>query len=132
MTFEAKHFLFLRDMIDREYASIEEQDRAESLISSLEAELTRLQAGKFTEAEIHAICHDLHGTVDARGFADGCAAEQRKLYGCAPDADRALKLEATLETVIRGIRDYFEQTGANYTQARERFDGLIEKLRSPR
>lgn len=40
----------------------------------------------------HDICHNLHGKVDARAFADGCATEQRKLYGCAPDADEADRL----------------------------------------
>lgn len=35
----------------------------------------------------HDLCHNLHGKVDARAFADGCADEQRRLYGCAPDAD---------------------------------------------
>lgn len=37
----------------------------------------------------HDLCHNLHGKVDAQAFAAGCAAEQRKLYGCAPDADQA-------------------------------------------
>lgn len=41
----------------------------------------------------HDLCHNMHGQVDARAFADGCAAEQRKLYGCAPDADRVAELE---------------------------------------
>ncbi len=56
-------------------------------VRELQAEVDRLKAGKFTADEIHGVCHNLHGTVDARAFADGCAAEQRKLYGCAPDAD---------------------------------------------
>lgn len=42
----------------------------------------------------HDLCHDLHGTVGPREFADGCAAEQRKLYGCAPDADEVQRLRA--------------------------------------
>ena len=41
----------------------------------------------------HDLCHDLHGKVDARAFADGCAQEQRKLYGCAPDADALTSLK---------------------------------------
>lgn len=44
----------------------------------------------------HDLCHKLHGKVDARAFADGCAAEQRKLYGCAPDADRVRELEGRI------------------------------------
>jgi len=35
----------------------------------------------------HDLCHNLHGKVDAIAFAEGCEAEQRKLYGCAPHAD---------------------------------------------
>lgn len=42
----------------------------------------------------HDLCHDLHGKVGPREFADGCAAEQRKFYGCAPDADRVAELSA--------------------------------------
>lgn len=37
--------------------------------------------------DTHDLCHNLHGKIDARAFTDGCTAEQRKLYGCAPDAD---------------------------------------------
>lgn len=44
----------------------------------------------------HDLCHNLHGKVDDRAFADGCAAEQRKLYGRAPDADRIAALESQL------------------------------------
>lgn len=50
-------------------------------IRDLLSEVERLQ-GVIAQ---HDLCHDLHGKVDARAFADGCAAEQRKLYGCAPD-----------------------------------------------
>lgn len=42
----------------------------------------------------HDLCHNLHGQVDARVFADGCTAEQRKIYGCAPDADEIERLRA--------------------------------------
>lgn len=44
--------------------------------------------------ETNNICHNLHGQVDAAAFAEGCAEEQRKLYGRAPDADLAEKLLA--------------------------------------
>lgn len=47
--------------------------------------------------DTHDMCHNLHGKVDARAFTDGCAAEQRKLYGCAPDADRVKQLEEALQ-----------------------------------
>ena len=49
----------------------------------------------------HDLCHNLHGKVDARAFADGCAAEQRKLYGCAPDADRVKELEDERDELLR-------------------------------
>jgi len=45
----------------------------------------------------HNLCHDLHGKVGPREFADGCAAEQRKLYGCAPDADRVAAMSNALK-----------------------------------
>ncbi len=45
----------------------------------------------------HELCHDLHGKVDASAFAAGCAAEQRRIYGCAPDADENASLRAEVE-----------------------------------
>lgn len=45
----------------------------------------------------HDLCHDLHGTVGPNEFAAGCAAEQRKLYGCAPDADCVAMQEREIE-----------------------------------
>lgn len=59
-------------------------------IRTLESELARLRC----VIAKHDLCHDLHGKVGAREFADGCAAEQRKLYGCAPDADELAALRA--------------------------------------
>lgn len=44
----------------------------------------------------HDVCHNLQGKVGAREFADGCAAEQRRLYGCAPDLDARTQLEAKI------------------------------------
>lgn len=52
-------------------------------VRELEAEV----AGLRKVIETHDLCHNLHGQVDARAFADGCAQEQRQLFGCAPDAD---------------------------------------------
>lgn len=49
--------------------------------------------------EAHELCHDRHGQVGAREFADSCAAEQRKEFGCAPDADEVKRLQAELERV---------------------------------
>jgi len=50
----------------------------------------------------HDLCHDQHGKVDARAFADGCAREQRKLYGCAPDVDALAGCYTMLEH-MRGV-----------------------------
>lgn len=55
-------------------------------------EVRRLRRGDFAAEEIHNICHNLHGTVNAQASAAGCAEEQRKLYGCAPDADEVRRL----------------------------------------
>ena len=49
----------------------------------------------------HELCHDLHGQVNACDFADGCAKEQRKLYGAAPHADKL----AILLQGVRGLHD---------------------------
>jgi hypothetical protein len=70
-------------------------------LAKAQAEIERLKAGRFTPVEIHDICHNLHGTVDALGFAEGCIAEQRKLYGCAPYKDKMDALEAKLEGLGR-------------------------------
>lgn len=50
-------------------------------------EIDRLQA----IIDRHDLCHDLHGKVGANEFAQGCAQEQRKLYGYAPHADQLAK-----------------------------------------
>ena len=36
---------------------------------------------------VHDLCHDLHGKVGPCEFAEGCAREQRKLFGWAYHAD---------------------------------------------
>ena len=45
----------------------------------------------------HDLCHNLDGSVSARQFADGCTAEQRRIHGCAPDADEVERLKAQIE-----------------------------------
>lgn len=59
----------------------------------LQHERKRLLAGKFTPEEIHNICHNLHGTVNAEEFAEGCRKEMEKLYGECPWTKRLEKLE---------------------------------------
>jgi hypothetical protein len=58
----------------------------------LVAELARLKSGKFTAEEIHNICHNLHGTVSAEGFEQGCDSEIRKLFGRNPCRDALREL----------------------------------------
>lgn len=41
--------------------------------------------------------------VTAQDFADGCAAEQRKHYGCAPDADRVERLRKVIQHVAQQL-----------------------------
>ena len=59
---------------------------------------TELTAAKAVIAQ-HDLCHNLHGKVDAVSFAEGCATEQRKLYGCAPHADALAASNAKLAEV---------------------------------
>ena len=61
-------------------------------IQSQSAELARLRS----IIDTHDLCHNL-GKVDARAFADGCTQEQRKHFGCAPDADEVERLRAELD-----------------------------------
>lgn len=51
----------------------------------------------------HDLCHNLHGKVDAQAFADGCRAEQTKLYGYSPDGCRIEELQITLAKMIAAI-----------------------------
>ncbi len=78
----------------RDYAVTLAKSVQASDVVKLQAEVARMRAGQFTKDEIHNFCHDLHGTVCAVGFAEGCEAEQRKFYGKAPHADRVKELEA--------------------------------------
>ena len=82
----------------------------------LRAEIARLLAGNWTPEEVNGICHNLHGVVDARGFADGCAAEQRKLYGCAPDADLSAWNDAAIELPDDDLIVLVYTPGANFSE----------------
>ena len=72
-------------------------------IPALIAEVERLR-GIIAQ---HELCHDLHGKVNAEDFAKGCAAEQRRIYGCAPHAD---EIRDARELLSR-CRDYFNGKG---------------------
>lgn len=80
-------------------------DECRREIARLEAEVSRLKAGKFTKEEIHEICHNLNGTVDAQAFADGCAAEQIKLYGRALDRDTIDRLQQQKRALVEDNRE---------------------------
>ncbi len=54
----------------------------EQLIAS-RAEVERLKAGRFTEAEFRNLCHGFDA-CDRERFAHGCIAYQRKLFGDVP------------------------------------------------
>jgi hypothetical protein len=56
------------------------------------------------------LCHNLHGKVDAQAFADGCAQEQRKLYGCAPHADKVDNQRRHIHSIERAFAD-LKQSG---------------------
>jgi hypothetical protein len=75
------------------------QTAATAVAPALLAEVRRLR-GVIAQ---HDLCHDLHGQVNAGDFARGCAAEQRRLYGCSPDADRATTLERKLADVLHAL-----------------------------
>lgn len=99
-------------------------------IQALTKELERLRRGEFTPEEIHNFCHNLHGTVDSQAFAQGCAHEQRRLYGCAPHVDeiaaltgRVHDLESQLATVTTLAADWQREA----TRLREMMD-LAERV----
>lgn len=50
-------------------------------------ELLRRAKTAETIVATHDLCHDLHGKVGPCEFAEGCAREQRKLFGWAYHAD---------------------------------------------
>lgn len=79
--------------------------RRDKLVATLLNAARRLGGPEATNGQpvppesIHDVCHNLHGTVDAKAFAAGCAAEQRRLYGCAPDHD----LKAMVRSAARAL-----------------------------
>jgi hypothetical protein len=91
---------------------------ADDTLAALRDENERLKSGRFTKDEIHDICHNLHGTVSAQDFADGCAEEQRRLYGCSPDRDELAALrqqvaqqEEHLGNIWDALADYVARNG---------------------
>lgn len=58
----------------------------------------------------HDLCHDLHGKVNVQDFTKGCETEQRRIYGCAPQADRIQELT----TLLKEIRDAVAVNPSSY------------------
>jgi hypothetical protein len=71
----------------------------------------------------HDLCHDLHGKVDAEAFAEGCAAEQRRIYGCAPHADRLELAELDVKEFGRLASEWAAKAG--------RAEGAMKALKWP-
>ena len=67
------------------------------------AVIRRLIAGTVPKEEIHDICHNLHTCVGVEEFAEGCAKEQRKLYGTAPHADKLREFKAYTDGVFQRL-----------------------------
>ena len=65
--------------------------------------IRRLIAGTVPKEEIHDICHNLHNCVGVEEFAEGCAKEQRKLYGSAPHADKLAELKAHTDRTFQRL-----------------------------
>lgn len=76
----------------------------------------------------HDLCHDLHGKVGAREFADGCADEQRKHYGCALDADEVIALRAELAE-LKARHDTTKFFLKKADDEIDRLDSEIKRLR---
>lgn len=74
------------------------------LAADNEALAAKIDRGDFSKEEIHNWCHNLHGKVNAEEFAAGCEAEQRRLYGCAPDVDTNQKLRVELAATYEKLR----------------------------
>lgn len=82
-------------------------------IKALQDEVAKLTA----IIQKNDLCHNRHGLVDAQAFADGCAVEQRKEFGCAPDRDHLNYLLAA----ITAIRNAYER-GHPSQEIKERID----------
>lgn len=75
----------------------------------------------------HDLCHDLHGKVGAREFAEGCAQEQRKHYGRAPHQD-------ALRALILAVEGYLDHPGCNNparATAMRKLRWAMEQARNP-
>lgn len=93
---------------------------------ALEAEVARLKAGRLTPAEVHNLCHNLPSTVPVCEFAAGCAEEQRKWYGSAPDADLLQTLVEAIDAAC--VRFYEGSTPAGRDGAVKRLKMLVDDV----
>lgn len=84
------------------------------------ASVIRLAAAQRAIIAQHDLCHNLHGQVGPREFTDGCSAEQRRLYGCAPDADEVQRLRALLATARQLVQvDILDRLDSEDYQSRD-------------
>ena len=84
---------------DAERTAATELDEHGHISRATAEALLQVIHGLRTIIATHDLCHNLHGKVGPREFADGCADEQRKLFGCAPDADKVHELLSVLMDV---------------------------------
>lgn len=75
----------------------------DDLCKEAAAVIRRLIAGNASKEEIHDICHNLHNCVGVEEFAQGCAAEQRKIYGSAPHADEIIRLRRSADKTFQRL-----------------------------
>ena len=73
------------------------------LYAEAAAVIRRLIAGTVKREEIHDICHNLHNCVGVEEFAEGCAKEQRKLYGSAPHVDKLREFKAYIDGTLQRL-----------------------------
>lgn len=66
----------------REEALLEQNQALLAELAEARGEVERLKAGRFTEEELQALCHEQQGEEDCpRRFAAGCVEYNRKLFG---------------------------------------------------
>lgn len=92
----------LRDLDERAATGLD-LSPGDDLCGEAAAVIRRLIAGNASKEEIHDICHNLHNCVGVEEFAEGCAKEQRKLYGTAPHADKLAELKAYTDRTFQRL-----------------------------
>lgn len=99
----------LIEFIDGGAVHLDTMSRRDDYAAIIHRHLSPLiERAKKAEAIVaaHELCHNQHGRVDARAFANGCADEQRKYYGCAPDADEVSQLQAERDRLREALKPF--------------------------